>query len=96
MIRVRCEESSKDGIKLVVEDNGIGFEAAYAERIFQPFQRLHSRGTFEGNGIGLAICRKIVERHGGQIYAESIPGQGSRFIITFPQASVFDQQGEPK
>lgn len=96
MIRVCCEESSKDGIKLVVEDNGIGFEATYAERIFQPFQRLHSRGAFEGNGIGLAICRKIVERHGGQIYAESVPGQGSRFIITLPQASVSDQQGEPK
>lgn len=96
VVRVACEESTKDGIKLVVEDNGIGFETTYAERIFLPFQRLHGRGAFEGNGIGLAICRKIVERHGGQIHAESTPGQGSRFIIALPRASVPPQQGEMK
>lgn len=96
VIKIYCEESSNDGIKLVVEDNGIGFEENYAERIFQPFQRLHSRGTFEGNGIGLAICRKIVDRHGGQIHATSILGQGSCFIITLPKAAITTPQGEPE
>lgn len=88
VIRVACEESTNDGIKLVVEDNGIGFEAIYADRIFLPFQRLHGRGAFEGNGIGLAICRKIVERHGGEIHAESTLGQGSRFIIALPHEPI--------
>lgn len=88
VIKVGCENYANNGIKLVVEDNGIGFETVYAERIFQPFQRLHGRGAFEGNGIGLAICRKIIERHGGQITAESVPGEGSRFIMLLPQARI--------
>lgn len=70
--------------EITVEDNGIGFDAAYADRIFGIFQRLHSRQEYEGTGIGLAVCRKIVQRHGGAIRAESQPGQGSRFIITLP------------
>jgi signal transduction histidine kinase len=69
----------------VIEDNGIGFDSAYLERIFQPFQRLHSRDEFEGSGIGLAICKKIVERHGGRITAESTPEVGSRFKISLPR-----------
>jgi signal transduction histidine kinase len=67
-----------------VEDNGIGFEEKYLDRIFQPFQRLHSKDIYEGSGIGLAVCRKIINRHGGEITAQSILGQGSRFIITLP------------
>jgi PAS domain S-box-containing protein len=67
-----------------VVDNGIGFEEKYAERIFQVFQRLHSRNEYEGSGIGLAICRKIVERHGGHITAKSTPGQGATFMIRLP------------
>ncbi len=67
-----------------VSDNGIGFNEKYAERIFTIFQRLHSRSDFEGTGIGLATCRKIAERHGGGIIAESEPGKGSTFTITLP------------
>jgi PAS domain S-box-containing protein len=69
---------------LAVEDNGIGFEEKYLDRIFTPFQRLHGRGEYEGTGIGLAICRKIVERHGGQITARSAPGAGTTFVVTLP------------
>jgi PAS domain S-box-containing protein len=70
--------------EILVEDNGIGFDGKYADRIFIPFQTLHGRGTYEGTGIGLAICRKVVEHHGGRITAQSIPGKGSTFIITLP------------
>jgi signal transduction histidine kinase len=71
-------------VQIVVEDNGIGFEEEYLDHIFQPFQRLHGRSEYEGNGIGLAICRKIVERHRGSLTARSAPGQGAKFIIKLP------------
>ncbi|MGH9759734.1 MAG: sensor histidine kinase, partial [Blastocatellia bacterium] len=71
-------------LELVVEDNGIGFEQKYADRIFAPFQRLTGIEDYEGTGIGLAICQKIVQRHGGSIRAESRPGSGSRFIVRLP------------
>ncbi len=67
-----------------VEDNGIGLDEAYAEQIFKPFHRLHGRGEYEGAGMGLAICRKIVERHGGEIRVESAEGQGSMFLVSLP------------
>jgi PAS domain S-box-containing protein len=67
-----------------VEDNGIGFDIKYLSRIFAPFQRLHTRQQYEGSGMGLAICRKIVERHRGKITASSAPGQGAIFIISLP------------
>ncbi|NEQ62528.1 MAG: GAF domain-containing protein, partial [Moorea sp. SIO4A1] len=70
--------------QIIVEDNGIGFNPEYRDRIFQTFQRLHGRSDYEGTGIGLAICRRIVERHNGSIMAESTPGQGARFIVTVP------------
>lgn len=70
--------------RIVIEDSGIGFDEKYLDRVFQIFQRLHGRNEYEGTGIGLAICRKIVERHGGSITANSAPGDGAKFIVTLP------------
>ena len=73
-----------DQFEIRVEDNGIGFEEKYLDRIFTIFQRLHGRHEFEGTGIGLAICRKITERHSGTLTATSTPGIGSTFILKIP------------
>ena len=71
-------------LRLTVDDNGIGFDEKYLDRIFTVFQRLHGRGEYEGSGIGLAVCRKIVERHAGTITAQSGRGRGSTFVATLP------------
>jgi chemotaxis family two-component system sensor kinase Cph1 len=70
--------------EICVEDNGVGFQERHTQRIFTPFERLHGRSKYEGVGMGLAICRKIAERHGGRISATSTPGKGSTFIVTLP------------
>jgi light-regulated signal transduction histidine kinase (bacteriophytochrome) len=70
--------------QILVEDNGIGFEQVYADRIFTIFQRLHGRTEYEGTGVGLAVCRKIAERHGGSITAQSRLGEGSSFTVILP------------
>ncbi len=85
---VRMEATVTDGAtpvcRLNVEDNGIGFDPKYLDRIFTPFQRLHGRTEYEGTGMGLAVCRRIAERHGGGITAESAPGEGARFLVELP------------
>lgn len=70
--------------RILVEDNGIGFDQKYAEQIFEMFKRLHHQDEYEGTGIGLAFCKKIVEQHDGYISAKGIPGKGSTFIISLP------------
>jgi signal transduction histidine kinase len=70
--------------EIAVSDDGIGFDERYAQRIFRVFERLHGRGVYPGTGIGLALCRKIVERHGGTISATSAPGEGATFLVTLP------------
>jgi len=75
----------EDRLHLVVEDNGIGFESEYAEKIFAPFERLHSGKKYDGTGMGLAIVRMIAERHGGTAFAHGDPGRGSRFETVLPR-----------
>lgn len=78
--------------RISVADNGIGFDLAYAEKIFRPFQRLHGRNEYEGSGMGLAICRKIAQRHGAQIDVTSRPGQGATFTVSLPAAHPTDAE----
>lgn len=80
-----------DACHIQVRDNGIGFDPQYAERIFAIFHRLHGRSEYDGTGIGLSVCRKIVERHGGVISANAVPGEGAVFTVTLP---LSQQQGE--
>jgi PAS domain S-box-containing protein len=101
-VRRETLDSGVEVARIEVADRGIGFESRYAERIFHIFERLHTREQFEGTGVGLAVCRRIAERHGGRIWAEGRPGEGATFTVLLPlrhagdeQMSAFHRSAEP-
>jgi PAS domain S-box-containing protein len=89
-VTVSGSSVSDTQVEIRVQDDGIGFSTAHLERMFRPFERLQPRSEFEGVGMGLAICSRIVERHAGTITAQSEPGKGSTFIVTLPKADNLD------
>jgi light-regulated signal transduction histidine kinase (bacteriophytochrome) len=84
LVHISSHRRNDDTCVIAVRDNGIGIDPRFADRIFQIFQRLHTRDEYPGTGIGLAVCRRIVERHGGTIWFEPTPGGGSTFCFTLP------------
>ncbi|MBL4654221.1 MAG: histidine kinase, partial [Bacteroidia bacterium] len=87
-VKVSCNGKEENFYKITVEDNGIGFDNKYLDKIFKPFQRLHNQSEYEGSGIGLAICQKIVARHGGVLSANSKLDKGTKFKISFPVTPI--------
>ena len=84
VVTVQCTATGPSGTRIEFRDNGIGFDEKHSEKIFTIFQRLHGRDKYEGSGVGLSICRKIVDRHGGSIEALGEPGRGATFVVTLP------------
>jgi light-regulated signal transduction histidine kinase (bacteriophytochrome) len=91
-IIIRAKHTDNGEIRVEVQDNGIGIEEKYFEDIFKMFRRLHSRSEFEGTGIGLSICKKIVEKHNGKIGVESKPGNGATFWFSLPAKNVVENE----
>lgn len=94
VIKISCEVSENECL-ICIGDNGIGISQEYQDAVFEPFTRLHTRDKFEGSGIGLATCRKIVERYNGKIWVSSVIGKGTNFFIRLPLAS-FETEGVEK
>jgi light-regulated signal transduction histidine kinase (bacteriophytochrome) len=86
VIHISAEQKDSEWV-ISISDNGIGFEPKYASAIFEPFKRLHSATEYPGTGVGLAICRRIVQAHRGRIWADSRPGEGTTFCFTLPAES---------
>jgi light-regulated signal transduction histidine kinase (bacteriophytochrome) len=89
-IHISAEQNATEWV-ISISDNGIGFEPEHASSIFLPFRRLHSDQDYPGTGVGLAICRRIVQTQGGRIWAESVPGQGTTFFFTLPRKDLTGQ-----
>ena len=94
-IVIGAEPLGDETVRIEVRDNGIGVSEQHREDVFKMFRRLHSRRKYEGTGIGLAVCKKIVERHGGEIGLESTEGEGSTFWFTLPAAKEAAVTSEP-
>lgn len=92
--RIQITSTGTDVHQICIQDNGIGIAAEFQNRVFDIFRRLHTHSEYPGTGIGLALCRRIVQRHGGKIWVESTQGEGSRFLFTFPIATCVREQNQ--